>query len=451
MFSVDDVIPMDANAFCWVDDYFAHVSRHFEVREEDALLIVMPNRAVKVNPSALAILRFMKDGGSVAGLLDRVGADEGRRRDLFYFLCDFRSLISGCLGDGEGRKAVTVAPHPKVFNVLPVLSEVALTYRCNLRCRFCYAGCGCRGPDLAAPSEMTTEEIVHVLEIIRRTAKVPSVSFTGGEPLFRDDIVELTSRAVAIGLRVNLITNATLLTRGRLAACLSKAGLASAQVSLEGPTADVHEGLTGVPGSFADTLAGLTALREAGIHVHTNTTVTALNAPHLTGLVRLVASLGLARMSMNMVIPAGAAEDGSLQISYSDIGGIVEEVRRAAREAGVEFMWYSPTPLCLFNPLAAGLGNKSCAACDGLLSVSPSGDVLPCSSYPEPVGNLLREPFETIWNAARSRFFRSKAYAPAECGGCEDFTACAGACPLYWSAMGTGELAGTRRAIHAVA
>jgi radical SAM protein with 4Fe4S-binding SPASM domain len=114
-------------------------------------------------------------------------------------------------------------------------------------------------------------------------------------------------------------------------------------------------------------------------------------------------------------------------------------------------MWYSPTPLCLFNPLAAGLGNKSCAACDGLLSVSPAGDVLPCSSYPEPVGNLLREPFDRIWNAARSRFFRTKAYAPAECTGCEDFDACAGACPLYWSAMGTSELAEARSVAHAVA
>jgi radical SAM protein with 4Fe4S-binding SPASM domain len=442
---------MDANAFGWVDDYFAHVSRHFEIREEDQLLIVMPNRAVKINPSALAILRHLKGGGSVAGLLGRIGADEGRRRELFHFLCDFRSLVSGCLGEGGGRKAVSIGPHPKVFNVLPVLSEVALTYRCNLRCRFCYAGCGCRGPDRADAAEMSTREVVRVLEIIRRVAKAPSVSFTGGEPLLRADIVDLVSRAVTIGLRVNLITNATLLARGLLASRLRAAGLASAQVSLEGPTAEVHEALSGVPGSFEATLAGLAALREARIHVHTNTTINAVNAPYLVELVRRVAGLGLARLSMNMVIPAGAAEDASLQIPYRRIGAIVDEVRRAAREAGVEFMWYSPTPMCMFNPLAAGLGNKSCAACDGLLSVSPTGDVLPCSSYPEPVGNLLRQPFAAIWDAARARFFRAKSYAPAQCAGCEDFAACAGACPLYWSAMGTGELTEVRRAAHAVA
>ena len=54
------------NAFDWVDDYFAHIRPRFDVREEDQLLIVLPNRAVKLNRSGLAILRFLKDGGEVA-------------------------------------------------------------------------------------------------------------------------------------------------------------------------------------------------------------------------------------------------------------------------------------------------------------------------------------------------------------------------------------------------
>ena len=114
-------------------------------------------------------------------------------------------------------------------------------------------------------------------------------------------------------------------------------------------------------------------------------------------------------------------------------------------------MWYSPTPMCIMNPLANGMGNKSCAACDGLLSISPTGDILPCSSYDEPVGNLLSQPFHDIWNSSRAVFFRHKDYAPAECSGCEEFKACAGACPLYWSALGTRELVEARRREHAPA
>jgi len=432
------------DVFAWVDDYFANVRPHFDVRDRDHLLIVLPNRAVKLNRSGLAILRFLRNGGSIGRLLESIGPQPQRRADLFHFLCDFRAIINNCLGEGQGRKAVRVAPFDSDFNCLPVLSEIAVTYRCNLRCRFCYAACGCRGSaNGPAGSELSTRQVVRLLEVIRREAEVPSVSFTGGEPALRADLEELVAAARTVGLRCNLITNGTLIDQER-ADRLRQAGLASAQVSLEGPDASIHDALTGVEGSFDKTIAGLSALRRAGIHTHTNTTINAVNAPHLARLVDMLAGLGLRRMSANLVIPSGSAADLSLQVSYTRIGEIVERLRHQARQRGIEFMWYSPTPMCLFNPLANGLGNKSCAACDGLLSIAPNGDVLPCSSYPQPVGNLLRQEFDQVWNSAQAVFFRRKKQAPAQCEGCEDFNACAGACPLYWSAMGTGELAGAR-------
>lgn len=432
--------------FSWVDPYLDRVRPHFEVREEDALLIVLPNRAVKLNPTAVAILGQLKRGASIDEVLAPLGETTDRRADVWYFLRDFHSLLSGCLGEGRGRKAVRRVPHPRSFNKLPVLSEVALTYRCNLRCAFCYASCGCRMPAGghradSSSGEMTTRDVIRVLEIIRRDARVPSVSFTGGEPTLRPDLEELVAAAVARGLRVNLITNAALLAGADRAHRLRAAGLHSAQVSLEGPGPQVHERLTGVPGSFDRTLDGLKALRQAGVHVHTNTTLNSANEESIEAIIRLIADLGLERLSMNLIIPAGSASVLDLQVRYTRVGDLVERARAEAWRQGIEFHWYSPTPLCLYNPLAAGLGNKSCAACDGLLSVSPSGDVLPCSSYPEPVGNLLQVPFREIWKSARAEFFRQKEFVPRECRGCGDLNVCAGACPLYWSALGTAELA----------
>jgi len=97
-----------------------------------------------------------------------------------------------------------------------------------------------------------------------------------------------------------------------------------------------------------------------------------------------------------------------------------------------------PTPMCLFNPLAHGLGNKSCAACDGLLSLSPTGGVLPCSSFDAEVGNLVSQGFAEVWGCEQARFYRDKRYAPEACRECPEFTACA--CPLYWEAVGFEEL-----------
>jgi len=246
---------------------------------------------------------------------------------------------------------------------------------------------------------------------------------------------------------VNLVTNGTLAGPSR-ARSLARAGLRTAQVSVEAPDAGTHDQLTARAGSFESTLAGIRNLQSAGISVQTNTTITAENAPLAPGMPAFLKSLGIERFAMNLYIPrertglrAALDHDADpLFFPYSRIGPVIDAVRTAARAEGLVFYWYSPTPHCLYNPIARGLGNKSCAAMDGLLSVSPSGDVLPCSSYPKPMGSLLRDGFRAIWFSPEARHFKQKEYAPAECAGCESLRACQAACPLYWSRAGTAEI-----------
>ena len=100
-------------------------------------------------------------------------------------------------------------------------------------------------------------------------------------------------------------------------------------------------------------------------------------------------------------------------------------------------MWYSPVPYCLFNPVTHGLGSKSCACVDGLLSVAPDGELLPCSSYERGIGNLLERPFEELWFTREALYWRRKEFLPPVCRGCEMSHICCGACPLYWAAHGS--------------
>ena len=146
---------------------------------------------------------------------------------------------------------------------------------------------------------------------------------------------------------------------------------------------------------------------------------------------------------MNLIVPTGTATDnGEIVLKYSEVGPVLEGVIEASRLAGVEFMWYSATPLCIFNPIIHGLGNKGCAACDGLLSVDYEGNVLPCSSWEAPVGNLLKQNFSAIWESNRAKAYRLKFHAPPGCSECDSFATCHGACPLYWDHFGHGELTG---------
>ncbi len=430
----------------WADELVRNLRGHVVVRPEDELLILVPNRPTKLNATALRVLGAMLDEGlTVAQVLEREGDSAARRRELHWFFADLQDLLRGRLGEGRGRRAVLHEPFSAAFCRLPVISELALTYRCNLACRFCYAGCSLGGlpPGWDETRALDTESFLRVLEIIHRDARCPSVSFTGGEPTLHPGLERLVAHAHGLGMKTNLISNGWRLSEARVQA-LAEAGLDSAQLSLEGPEASVHDALVGRVGAYERLWAGLDRLREAGVRVHTNTTISRGNLEHLEGIVERVAEQGLERLTMNLVIPCGTAAESADQVRYEEIGPVVLRVQERARALGVQFIWYSPVPLCLFESPAHGLGSPGCAAADGLLHVNPAGDVLPCSSFGhhEGLGNILEHPFDQLWNAPTPRFFRDKRMAPGPCEGCEKIAICQGACPLYWRSMGLGELGG---------
>jgi radical SAM protein with 4Fe4S-binding SPASM domain len=429
----------------WIDDFFREARDHIFARDEDGVVILPPNQVYKANATGIAIVRHLLAGGKVAGI-PGIG-DEERARQVAAFVSDVRALYLGEPA-ADGRAPFETVPYDFQYTKLPILGEIAVTYRCNNACVFCYAGCGggtCtdavtpRSVSGADGREMSLQEIKGIIDIFKDDAKIPFFSFTGGEPLLREDLEEMIRHARRRGLQVNLITNAITASAGR-ARSLFRAGLRTAQVSIESPDPETHDMLTARPGSFQHTLEGLRNLQKAGISTQTNTTVTAANAPAAARMPAFLKGLGVRRFAMNLYLPSGGAHADELFVSYTRAGAIIESVRAAARAEGMTFYWYSPIPHCHYNTIARGLGNKSCAAMDGLLSVSPAGDVLPCSSYPEPMGNLLTQDFREVWFSPRAAYFKCKQYAPAECAGCESFTACQAACPLYWRHAGTSEI-----------
>jgi len=428
------IVPDGRTDLSWVRGFWESVRDYVFVREEDKVVILPPNMVYKTNKTGLEILAMLDSGALFEWLR---GIDDARLRDIASFLSDIKAIC-------EGRQVATErVAYGLDFTKLPILGEIAVTYRCNNRCLFCYAGCGSGGScghGNAAEREMETREIERVIDIFREKAKIPFFSFTGGEPLLRDDLESLIAYASGRHLRVNLITNGTLASPER-ARSLYRAGLRTAQVSLESPDPAIHDSLCGAPGSHAGTLAGIEALADAGIRVQTNSTITLPNRESLFSMPAYLRDLGVLRFSMNLYIPAAnAARAPELFVPYSETGVFVDEIRKRAHAAGLTFYWYSPTPLCIYNPVARGLGNKSCAAADGLLSVDPAGNILPCSSYPESLGNLLEEDFAGLWFSERASYFKHKRYAPESCLRCGSFTACQAACPLYWTYAGYGEL-----------
>jgi len=138
--------------------------------------------------------------------------------------------------------------------------------------------------------------------------------------------------------------------------------------------------------------------------------------------------------SMNVMIPQ--AQSHTEKKGTNAVGGLCEAEATSVQEKGVKLVWYSLTPYCLFNPVTHGLDSKSCACADGLLSVAPNGEILPCSSFERGIGNLLQHPFEKLWYSSQARYWREKHFIPPACHRCAMRHICCGACPLYWDAHG---------------
>jgi len=431
-------------------NFVTNTRDHIFVRPADNVIILRPNRAHHLNATAAEMLYVLYNqtevdaAAVVREIATRYGEPEERvAADLGKLLQSVSLLLQDRMDLAPAVRTMLFGSHEHKY---PVLSEIALTYKCNNRCFFCYASAPDRGRQVP---EMTTAEVKTILNKIRHQAQVPMVSFTGGEPTLRIDLPELIAHAKSLDMWANLITNGIRCADEDFVAQLAEAKLNSAQVSLEAGDAATHDAVVGHPGAFAKTVAAVRNLRAAGIRTHTNTTINARNRDAMPALIDFVAQeLGSEYLSMNMVIRTGGAV-GVPDITYTEIGDLVLSLKAHAEAQGIRFVWYSPVPYCIFNPAAHGLGGQSCAAADGLLSIAPDGEVLPCSSFEHGIGNLLHKDFETIWNRRAARYWRNKEFLPPGCRECELADMCCAACPLYWDEQGKmNEIAPFMRPTH---
>ncbi len=133
-------------------------------------------------------------------------------------------------------------------------AKIKLTARCNLKCVMCRYGKGW------SPEEMSGERMLEVLGELAGLG-CRKVHLSGGEVLVRRDLEGVVERAVAEGMKVTLTSNLTLLDKAR-ARALVKARVRAISTSLDGASAETHDRVRGIPGSFERTLAALALLRQ---------------------------------------------------------------------------------------------------------------------------------------------------------------------------------------------
>lgn len=420
-----------------VDQFVASTRAAIFIREVDQVLMVRPDKTMSLNSSATTLLAglYHRQAPGCEAVLEKAARDFSvDKAVLFNDLQNLLQALSAILNqDFSPRPGLHHGAFDRKAVQFPTLSEIALTYHCQNRCQFCYASSPDRGEIRPA---MTTQQAKTLMDRIFHQGHVPSLSFTGGEATLRKDLPELIRYGKDLGLRINLISNGLRLADRGFAKTLVQAGLDSVQISLEAAEAERHDLIVGKKGAHQATVAGVRVMRELGVHVHTNATLCSENLDHAEALIRFVAQdLKLPTMSMNMVIQTGEAIGNTpIGVTYTQVAARLPALIAEAKTQGLKWVWYSPIPYCIFNPVLHDLGAKSCACVDGILSVDPTGEVLPCSSFDTGIGSLLDNDFATLFDSPQARYWKDKKFAPPVCQGCPDLDLCGGACPLYWDA-----------------
>ena len=278
-------------------------------------------------------------------------------------------------------------------------------WHCNQKCLHCYAA----GQPLSDTPELTTAQWKEILAKLR-AANVPQVTFTGGEPTLRADLVELVEAAQWFVTRLN--TNGRLLTP-ELCRRLYEASLDSVQVTLYSHDPAVHNALVGAEG-FDDTVAGIRNAVAAGLSVSVNTPLCSLNEDY-AATVRFVHELGVRYVTCSGLIPSGGAEGAESQATRLTEKQLTDVLRRAvtaAEELGMEMDFTSPGWLKEETLRSMGLTLvPSCGACLSNMAIAPDGGVIPCQSWlsSQPLGNMLTDDWDKIWQSQRCAAIRAKS------------------------------------------
>lgn len=390
------------------------------------LLTIDASRIIHLNPVAAdmcwMILSSFGHREMISALKKRYSVKKAKvQSDLEAFGKVMEDILEKGASEPVSFVNMSVAEPFQTEVQVPYRMDLALTYRCNVNCNHCYN-------QKREKEELDTSRWKTVLKTIWDLG-IPHVIFTGGEATLREDLVELVAYAETLGMVTGLLTNGVKLSDRGYLNDLIEAGLDHVQITLESSDPAIHNGMTGAE-SFENTVEAIRNCVEAGIHTITNTTITKLNADGMQDTVDFIHGLGLEAMAANAVIQSGRALEGDYAVSPGTLESVLLGVTEKLEDLGMRFIWYSPTRYCAFNPMELELGEKRCTAGEYNLCVEPDGEVLPCQSWYESAGNILTDPWESIWEGDLLKSSRNRDWVDDSCRECVHFTLCGGGCPL---------------------
>jgi len=321
----------------------------------------------------------------------------------------------------------------------PFIVSYSITTKCNLKCKHCYS----ESVDQAAPDELTTDEAFRLMDDLARWG-IHLLVIDGGEPLCREDTLDIVRYASSKGIRTTIGSNGTLIDEA-MARKMLDAGVKAIAISVDGVDAQTHDSFRGVNGTFEQTLKGIEACRTAGLPFQFNTVIRKETLSQLGDLLRMAVDCGANAIELFDLVAAGRGKQECRNevLDLNERKWAMEWLANAQEDCPIIIR----VPACPMYPLLlqqkevkpkhfpaemlkrVPYYGRGCAAGMpmGYVMVKCNGEVNPCMLLQVNLGNIREQSIMSIWeNSPVLAQLRQRELLKGECGDCSYKLTCSG-------------------------
>lgn len=301
------------------------------------------------------------------------------------------------------------------------------TLKCNAYCEFCGSRCG----DVSYLNELSKEEICYVFKQIadRYDASQIMINVSGGEPLMRNDLMEIMQYAITLGYHWGLVTNGILLNEDIISR-LKNAELKTVSISIDG-LQQTHDSLRGVKGGFDTVIHNLSLLSKADFleTIMITTVVSKRNICELDSIKKMLKTLPVNVWRICPVDPIGrAVDDRQLLLDKEQMHVVYDYIVRCQTES---------LPFQVTTSCSHYLGKYEfktrgfpfqCNAGKTVGSILANGDIFVRSNVPKQKdliqGNVRVDNFVDVWENGFRYFRDAESRHNGRCSKCKYFSLC---------------------------
>jgi len=304
----------------------------------------------------------------------------------------------------------------------PLVIFLALTERCNLRCKICNIG---RDKKINEREELSKEEIFRLLSDASDMG-VKIIALWGGEPLLHKDLIEIVNEIHRLKMSSYLVTNGYLLNEKKVSE-LVRCKINSVSVSIDDSYPERHDEIRGIKGAFEKICKGVMMLKEKGgdeIKVGINMVISKGNYKEIPKMLDLAISLKadwVKFLPVHFGFPYNHLQFGNEELMPSKEQ--IEEIHRSLKELQIAvkrngMYTNSETYLDGFKEYFNGKYQlRNCSAGYLCCNVDSYGNVTQCSLDPRIGGNIRKRSFKEIWKSEEFNLIR-KDHNEKLCGHC---------------------------------